>query len=79
MVRRRRRKRHPNKHIEEALQDAERHGFQVLKSAGHPWGVLRCPGDCPQKSVWSTPRHPQSHARDISRTVERCPHTEGHR
>lgn len=63
MVRRRQRKRsrHPNKHIEAAVRDAERNGFRLHMAPGHAWGVLRCSGDCPQMSVWSTPRHPQSH------------------
>lgn len=72
--------RHPNKEIQAALNFAESEGWAVLKSPkGHCWGILRCPhgrGGC-QKSVWSTPRDPESHAKAIRRFVEKCPHQEG--
>lgn len=69
--------RHPNKEIESALEHAREKGLTVVKSPrGHCWGVIRCPfgrGGC-QKSVWSTPRNPEQHARDIRRFVDKCPH-----
>ncbi len=53
--------RHPSGVIEEALAYARAHGWLVIKSKGgsaHAWGVMRCPGDCPQVSIFSTPRVP---------------------
>ncbi len=69
--------RHPNKSIQAALAYAARQGWTVTKSTGgsaHAWGVMRCPGDCPQVSVFSTPRVPENHARALRRAVDRCPH-----
>jgi len=69
--------RHPNKEIEAALKYARSKGWIVAKSAkGHCWGIIRCPhgrGGC-QKSIWSTPNHPEDHAKDIRRFVDSCPH-----
>ncbi len=69
--------RHSNKEIEASLQYAESQDWDIVESArGHCWGVIRCPlgrGGC-QKSIWSTPRSPQNHAREIRRFVDRCPH-----
>lgn len=69
--------RHPSKEIERALGYAREHGWAVIKSPGgsaHAWGVMRCPGDCPQVSIFSTPRVPENHARALRRNVDRCPH-----
>ncbi|SFJ05461.1 hypothetical protein SAMN05421753_11524 [Planctomicrobium piriforme] len=72
------RKRHPNKHIEAAIQYAEDRGWTFVKGLGHCFGILRCPFACfCSKSVWSTPRSPENHAKDITRTVEKCPQTPG--
>ncbi len=69
--------RHPNKEIEAALQYARDRGWTVIKSAkGHCWGMIRSPhgrGGC-QKSIWSTPRRPEDHAKAIRRFVDQCPH-----
>jgi hypothetical protein len=68
---------HPNKEIRAALKYAESKGWTVIKSLkGHCWGIIRCShgrGGC-QKSVWSTPKNPQNHAKAIRRFVDRCPH-----
>jgi hypothetical protein len=75
------RPRHPNKHIEAAVRYAESRGWRVTISGGHAWGRIFCPLPTRQgckKSVWSTPRNPQAHARDIHRTVDDCPHLENH-
>ena len=69
--------RHPSGAIEEALAYAREHGWEVIKARGgsaHAWGVMRCPGDCPQVSIFSTPRVPENHARALRRAVDRCPH-----
>lgn len=70
--------RHPNKEIEAALGYARSQGWDMIKSSGgaaHAWGVMRCPGDCAQVSIYSTPRVPQNHARALRRAVDRCPHS----
>jgi hypothetical protein len=68
---------HPNKHIREALKYAEQQGWMIRKSSGrtHAWGVVYCQfGHRPcWMSIYSTPKNPESHARDIRRTVDRCP------
>jgi hypothetical protein len=71
------RPRHPNKHIEKAVQYAEAMGWRVELSQGHAWGRLFCPHATPEGciiSVWSTPRNPENHARHIRREVDQCPH-----
>ena len=70
-------KRHPNKHIQGAVEHALEQGWRLVESQGHAWGILFCPhgqrGGC-QISVYSTPRNPQAHARRIRREVDGCPH-----
>lgn len=74
------RKPHPNKEIEAAIRYAESHGWRVQPASGHAWGRMFCPtpearcacgGFC-ITSVWSTPRSPESHARQLQRLVDRC-------
>jgi hypothetical protein len=69
--------RHPNKHIQAAIEYAEEHGWTVVRQCHHAFCVLRCPaghrGGC-QYSVWSTPRNPEAHAKDIRREVDQCEH-----
>ena len=71
------RPRHPNKHNEAAIRYAERIGWRVEMSHGHAWGFLLCPhgerGGC-NPAVYSTPRSPQNHARQLRRKIDRCPH-----
>jgi hypothetical protein len=69
----------PNKHIEEALEYARRHGWAVIKrgsGSAHAWGVIRCPGDCAQVAIFSRPRVPENHSRALRRAVDRCPHSQ---
>lgn len=70
-------KSHPNKHIREAIKYAERHGWTFTPSASHIFGTLWCRGgerDGCRQPVYSTPRVPEAHAKDIRRAVDRCPH-----
>lgn len=73
------RKKHPNKHIEKAIQQAEEKGWRVLETgkSSHAWGRLLCPETsrfgC-QISIWSTPRNPENHAKQIISAVEKCEH-----
>ncbi len=70
------RTRHPIKEIEAAVRYAETNDWVVVASgsSAHSWAKLRCAGDCPQRSVWSTPSDPIAHARQIRAYVDRCPH-----
>ncbi|CAN5605646.1 hypothetical protein BH23PLA1_BH23PLA1_42330 [soil metagenome] len=76
------RPRHPNKHIEEAIQYAEARGWICRKASprAHAWGRLLCPGGergaC-LFSVWSTPNDPQMVAANLVRRVDRCEHDQG--
>jgi hypothetical protein len=38
-------------------------------SAGHKWGRIICPGGHKQ-SIWSTPRSPGNHARDLMKWAD---------
>ena len=71
------RPRHPNKHIEKAVRYAESLDWHMELSRGHAWGHLLCPErtrDGCIMPVYSTPRVPENHARQIRRYVDRCPH-----
>ena len=68
---------HPNKEIRAALESAEVAGWTVKKSGprAHAWGTIRC-GFGHRKcwmAVYSTPRNPQNHAKQISKKVAACP------
>lgn len=75
-----RRPKHPNKDVEAALAHAEAHGWRIERARGHAWGRLYCPwnddecrcGEFCIASVWSTPRNPINHARQIRRVVDGC-------
>lgn len=69
---------HPNKHVEEAVAYAEKKGWRCkVSKKGHCWGTLSCPlqdRDGCRMSVNSTPRNPETHAKQIRRRVDRCDH-----
>lgn len=69
--------RHPNKHIQAAIEYAEDRGWTVRKSRGHAFCIILCGagvrGAC-RMSIWSTPRNPEAHARDIINYVDDCEH-----
>jgi len=72
------RSRHPKEDVDAALAAAEEAGWTVIPtSSGHRWGVMRC-GEASrsgcQISIWSTPRSPDTHAKQIRRALNRCPH-----
>jgi hypothetical protein len=60
-----------NKHVREAIEYAEKHGWTIRLPKGHSYGALLAPDGRTRKSVWSTPRNPDNHARDIERLVDR--------
>ncbi|BBO31753.1 hypothetical protein PLANPX_1365 [Lacipirellula parvula] len=71
---------HPNKHIREALKYAEERGWRVVMSNGHAHCRIYCGfghHEC-QMSVWSTPRNPENHAKDIRRIIDACPGAASH-
>lgn len=71
------RPRHPNKAIESAVQYAESLGWVAEISNGHAWGHLYCPFSSREGcrlSVWSTPRRPENHARQLRREIDKCAH-----
>lgn len=74
------RRRHSKKEIEAALVYAEAQGWRVELASGHAWGRLYCPhndsecrcGEFCIVSVWSTPKNPANHARQLRRVVDNC-------
>jgi hypothetical protein len=74
------RPRHPDKHIEEAVQYAESLGWRVTVPGGHAWGHIWCPEtsrDGCRFPIYSTPRVPEYHARNIRKYVAQCRHGRG--
>jgi hypothetical protein len=70
---------HPNKEIEATVAYAEEHGWVWSKVRGHAWGKLYCAHHDREGCklfVWSTPRSPQNHAKQLRRDIDRCPHKE---
>lgn len=69
------RPRHPKKEVEEILELAETRGWLVESPRpGHPWGKATCRReghDC-LVWIWSTPKDPANHAKQIRRAVNRC-------
>lgn len=71
---------HPNKEVEHALRHAEEQGWAVVPGRGHCWGRMYCPsndrecrcGEFCITSVWSTPRNPDTFARQLRRVVDNC-------
>ena len=73
------RKKHPNKKIEQAIKYAESKQWRYLKvgKSAHAWGRLLCSQENKEgcsMSVWSTPRDTDVHAKQICRRVDACPH-----
>tara|TARA_R110002126_G_scaffold123850_1_gene265730 strand:- start:3183 stop:3428 length:246 start_codon:yes stop_codon:yes gene_type:complete len=73
------RPKHPNKTIEQAIKYAESKGWRYQPSgqSAHAWGRLLCSfkdREGHAMSVWSTPKSPENHARQIKRNVDACEH-----
>lgn len=74
------RARHPKKEVEEALRHAEANGWRVTVGGSHAWGKMYCPyndaecrcGEFCIASIWSTPKNPSTHARQLKRVVDNC-------
>jgi hypothetical protein len=72
--------RHPNKHIQAAIEYAVARDWRVQKAAGHAhiWGFIMCPLEARtgcRYNIHSTPRVPEHHADRIRRYVDACPHS----
>jgi len=68
---------HPKKEVNEALDHAEQLGHLVERTAsGHKWGRISC-AQGHRVSVWSTPRSPGNHARDLRKWAEQHAHLAG--
>jgi hypothetical protein len=70
-------KKHPNKHIREAIKYAVEKGWRVSISKGHHWGHIWCPLESREGcmfGVYSTPRNPETHARWLRKMIDQCPH-----
>jgi hypothetical protein len=60
--------RHPKKEIAEAIRRAEDAGLAVQEiHKGHRWGEVRCELCSAHRAVYSTPRDPGTHAKQIDR------------
>jgi hypothetical protein len=66
--------------VEAAVRYAEANGWRVVLGGSHAWGRIYCPynnvdcrcGEFCITSVWSTPKNPANHARQIERVVAKC-------
>ena len=75
------RSKHPKKEVEAAIAHAEKHGWRVSVGGHHAWGKIYCPyGKSPEcrcgehciAGIWSTPKDPGNHAKQIRRVVDNC-------
>lgn len=74
------RRSHTIREIEAVLRHAERLGCRVVCGGSHAWGKIYCPwnnvqcrcGEFCISCVWSTPKNPHNHARQLRRVVEHC-------
>lgn len=68
--------RHPKKEIADALKRAKAIGFHVSEiHRGHRWGEVVC-GTCDaSRDIYSTPRNPGTHAKQIDRFIQDHMHT----
>jgi len=72
-------KRHPNKDIQAVIDQAIELGWR-LKDPGnsaHAWGFLYCPAESRSGckiSIWSTPRVPENHAKQLAKVIQKCEH-----
>ncbi|MBP3194105.1 MAG: hypothetical protein J6M05_00340 [Cardiobacteriaceae bacterium] len=69
-------KKHPNKHIRDAIEFALQNGWEIVPAgkSAHAFCRLRCVKKHTehQMSVWSTPRNPELHAKQILRKIKEC-------
>ena len=71
---------HPKREVEAAIRHAEQHGWTIRKGGSHAWGKMYCPyndercrcGEFCITSIWSTPKNPGNHGRQLKRAVDNC-------
>jgi len=71
---------HPKKEIAAAIEYARSKGWRVVKGGSHAWGQMYCPyndkecrcGEFCRTSIWSTPKSPGNHAKQLRRVVDNC-------
>jgi hypothetical protein len=71
---------HPKKEVQDALEYAESKGWRIEVGGAHAWGKMYCPNNDKEcrcgihciTSIWSTPKNPGNHAKDIRRVVDNC-------
>ena len=67
--------RHPKKEIADALKQARTVGLDVREiHRGHRWGEVVCVRCSASRDVYSTPRSPATHAKQIDRFVAQHSH-----
>ena len=67
--------RHPKGPVNAALRIAKDCGVELEEvHRGHRWGVLHCNVCGARLAIWSTPRVPDAHGRDIIRFAEKHRH-----
>ena len=76
------RNKHPKKEVEEAICYVEARGWRIeaVSGSGHAWGKMYCPanskacrcGEFCISSIWSTPKSPSNHAKQIKRIADNC-------
>jgi len=69
--------RHPNKHIQAAIEYAVSKGWTVQKSRGHAFCRIFCESGGCIKCIWSTPTDPERFARQVIHYVDQCPRGAG--
>jgi hypothetical protein len=71
---------HPKKDVEAAIRHAESKGRRVEVGGGHAWGKMYCPynnelcrcGEFCITSIWSTPKSPANHGKQLRPVVDNC-------
>ena len=74
------RPKHSKPEVEAALRHAEDIGWRVEHGGSHAWGRMYCPwndancrcGEFCITSIWSTPKNPGNHGKQIRRVVDNC-------
>lgn len=71
--------RHPKKEVAEALSRAHQAGLEVVEiHRGHRWGEVSCASCAASRAVYTTPRDPGNHAKQLDRFTIRHTHDQPH-
>lgn len=67
--------RHPKKEVADALHRADGAGLLVIPiHRSHRWGEVQCESCKASRDVWTSPRNPGTHAKQIDRFVNEHTH-----